>query len=166
MIFKKYRLKDGDIYWHKLYYAMMPSLFTDYGPPFGSYNWAWYFYNPHTYLFHLWEEAKWFIQRGRRGYSDRDVWGWCDYMARINNTALRRLAEDKKGHPMGMTAEGWHKRILTMIDGFQAFIDNEDDWVSYKRLSKKKYLALIEGRQKRIKVGLRLWGRHFCNLWD
>lgn len=144
----------------------MPKWAKNGSPPFGWYNWAWYFYNPHKYVVHLWDEAKWFIQRGSRGYSDRDVWGWCDHMARINVAALRQLAKTKMGHPIGMTMPGWHSRLLKMADGFQAFIDDADDCTSYKRLSQKEFLALMKSRQRRTAAGLKLWSKHFWSLWD
>ena len=42
MFLKKYRLKDGSIYFHKLYFDNVPKFLTNGCPPFGSYNWAYY----------------------------------------------------------------------------------------------------------------------------
>lgn len=152
--------------WHKLYYDSMPAWAKNYSPPFGWYNWAWYFRNPHKYIIHLYDECKWFIQRGSRGYSDRDVWGWYSYMAEINVAALRHLADNKMGHPIGMTLKGWQTRLLKMADGFQAVLADENDFTSYKRLSRKDYRALLRRRQCRVAKGLKLYAKHFQSLWD
>lgn len=166
LLLKKYRLSDDSIYWHRLYFDLVPRWMTNNSPPFRWYNWAWYFYNPQKYVVHLWDEAKWFVQRGRRGYSDQDVWGWYSYIARTNAGALRTLAENKMGHPIGMTMEGWRGRLLKMADGFQAVIDDENDYTSYKRLSRKEYKGLLCRRKQRLLAGLKLYREHFQSLWD
>lgn len=148
------------------YYRFMPKWATKYGPFDFGYNYAYYFRQPHEFFMDCYRAAKWFIQRGRRGYSDRDVWGWCHYMAEINLAAMHRLAKHKIGHPIGMTMPGWRSRLLKMADGFQAFMDEEEDCTSYKKLSRKKFLALVKSRQRRTEVGLKLWSKHFWNLWD
>lgn len=135
-------------------------------PGVDGYNLAHYLPRPWEVVGEYYRLTKWFVQRGRRGYSDRDVWGWCDYMARVNVAALRHLAKSKMGHPIGMTMPSWRNRLLKMADGFQAFIDDTDDCTSYKRLSRKKFLALIKSRQRRTAAGLRLWSKHFWSLWD
>lgn len=163
---KKYLLKDGSIYWHKLYFDLMPDWTTKAGPLGGNYNYAYYFVKPSKLVEDWYYQAKWFIQRGYRGYSDSDVWGWYSHMARINVAALRRLADNKIGHPCGMTMKGWHMRLLKMADGFQAVIDEEDDMISYKRLSRKEYLSLCRHRQRRLEAGLKLYSKCFQNLWD
>jgi hypothetical protein len=42
---------------------------------------------------------KWFIQRGVRGYSDRDVWNLDTYIFKILSKGLIRLADTTHGHP-------------------------------------------------------------------
>lgn len=163
---KKYLLNDGSIYWHKLYFDLVPNWMCKYSPPFGSYNYAAYLYQPHEYVIDLYNQAKWFIQRGMRGYSDSDVWGWYSYMAKINDAALRHLADNKMGHPCGMTMKGWRTRLLKMADGFQAVIEEENDVTSYKRLTQREYRALVQRRWNRLDAGLKLYSKHFQSLWD
>lgn len=162
---KKYRLKDGSIYWHKLYYDIMPRFLTRYTPPLGSYNYAFYLVHPHQYGMDLYDQAKWFLQRGYRGYSDCDVWGWYSHVARINEAALRHLAKNKQGHPIGMTMEGWQTRLLKMADGFKAIQDEEEDFKSHK-LPRRAYFAVHRERQQRLNRGLKLYQLHFQSLWD
>ena len=42
---------------------------------------------------------KWFIQRGVRGYSDRDVWNFDTYIFKILSGGLIRLADTTHGYP-------------------------------------------------------------------
>lgn len=46
--------------------------------------------------------TKYFIQRGRRGWSDRDTWSLDDHLAEILPPMLRHLKEHKHGIPMAM----------------------------------------------------------------
>ena len=154
--FRKYILKDGSIYWHKLYFDIVPEWMTKYSPPFGWYNYAFYSYNPHRYIEHLYLEAKWFIQRGCRGYSDSDAWNLGYYVASWMPDALDELINAKNGHPMGMTRNGWETRLRTMREGFMAV----------KRLegirSRKEQVTL----ERRMEKGLRMFSEHLLSLWD
>lgn len=44
-------------------------------------------------------EIKWFWQRGRRGYSDRDVWGFDHYLTQVIIGGTAQLAENAHGCP-------------------------------------------------------------------
>jgi hypothetical protein len=56
-------------------------------------------YNPWGNPRRAYREIKWFIQRGRRGWADCDVWGLDDYLSRWLPDALRRLKKTKQGVP-------------------------------------------------------------------
>lgn len=47
----------------------------------------------------VFNEIKYFIQRGIRGYSDRDVWGLDNYLNEVLSTALLQLNKDRNGCP-------------------------------------------------------------------
>ena len=164
---KIYRFENGSIYWHRLYFDYIaPKWAKNNSPVGGSYNYAYYFICPWKLLEDWYYNIKWFIQRGKRGYSDSDVWGWYSYMAHINVVALEQLANRRFGHPCGMTMRGWTTRLLKMADGFQAILDEEEDYTSYKKLTRKAHLALIRSRQTRFRRGLALYAKCFLNLWD
>jgi len=44
-------------------------------------------------------ELKWYHQRGIRGYSDRDVWGFDYYLSDVIIGGLKKLKKDKQGCP-------------------------------------------------------------------
>ena len=53
----------------------------------------------------FYRECKWFIQRGKRGYSERDVWGFYDYLNKVILGGLKKLKDTKTGCPC-MVDEG------------------------------------------------------------
>lgn len=155
MKFKKYHLKDGSVYWHRLYFDFMPEWMTKYGPPFGTYNYSAYLYQPHKYLADLFREAKYFIQRGYRGYSDRDVWSIDWFLTTIMPPILRRLKKTTHGYPtpnMGM--KRWQKKLEKMAQTFEVA----------RRIQEydKDSLKL----QKEFNRGMQDFVKYFFNLWD
>ena len=63
-------------------------------------------------------EIRWFIQRGRRGYSDQDLWSLDCYLASWLPSALRAYGHG--GHPSQLTHEQWKTILETMATGFEA----------------------------------------------
>lgn len=155
---KKYHLKDGSIYWHKLYFDIVPKWTTKYSPPFGAYNYAYYAYNPHKYFVALYDEVKWFIQRGYRGYSDRDTWSIDWYLCTWMPEALATLKKRKIGHPIGLTNRAWQVKLDRMINAFK--IAHKIQNCDYKTV-KEAYAA-----QKQFRKDFNLVKIHFFNLWD
>ena len=156
---KRYHLKNGNIYWHKLYFDLVPRWMTRYSPPGGFYNYAAYAYKPWEYVGDLYLQAKWFVQRGLRGYSDEDTWSLDHYLASWMPQALRQLKQNSHGHPDGMTYAGWQTRLRKMADGFEAahaLNATMRDW------STKEGRAL----QRKFQQGMKLFQEHYFKLWD
>lgn len=78
---------------------------------------------------------KWFIQRGRRGWADCDIWSFDSYLCSWMPDALKAIKEDKHGVPSEFFPNGveepteedwkvaiaeWHKALDVMIEGFLA----------------------------------------------
>jgi len=58
-----------------------------------------------------------FIQRGIRGWSDEDVWGFDTYINRITAEGLLRLAETSHGYPNEFAnLEEWQKYLRSMAN--------------------------------------------------
>ncbi len=155
-LMNKYRLKDGAIDWHRLYFDNVPNVLRKYGPPFGSYNYAVYMYQPHKYVIELIDEVRYFIQRGKRGYSDRDVWSIDYYLAHWMPEALKQLERTKHGTPIGMTPKGWSTRLRIIREGFEA-VKELGDTPNHERYQELK---------RKMDKGLKLFGEYFLNLWD
>jgi hypothetical protein len=113
-------------------------------------------------------EVKWFIQRGKRGYADCDLWGWDYYMARTNIKALKQFKEKLYGHPFGFNdIDEWKDTIQQMIDGFQASIDIDDvHIIENGAYNHKKTVEEIERLEKIRLKGMRLFTKWYQNLWD
>lgn len=82
---------------------------------FCGYWWR-YWLNPVSY----WRWMKWYVQRARRGYSDHDIWGLCDYLSEMIPNALEALKHDSMGHPGDLTPEEWDTKLDEMVAGFRA----------------------------------------------
>jgi hypothetical protein len=158
MIPKKCLLNNGSIYWHKLYFDNVPKWMTKYSPPLGNYNYAAYLYQPQKYLIALYDRAKWFIQRGYRGYSDRDTWSIDWYLCEWMPAALATLKKRKIGHPFGESQKSWRAKIDRMINAFVLArkIQNYD----YKTTEE------MQTAMKQFRKDFNLVKTHFFDLWD
>lgn len=159
LIPRKYRLEDGSLYWHKLYYAMVPKWMTKYGPPLGHFNYAATLCRPQEYLANLYREGKWFLQRGYRGYSDRDAWSIDTFLTQIMPPMLEQLDRGRLSYPAKMTPEIWGEKLEDMIDGFIAGRELQE--LKYGHKSKGEREAL-----KRFHYGMKLFHTYFFSLWD
>jgi hypothetical protein len=158
MLFDKYRLNDGSIYWHKLYFAIVPVWMTKYGPPLGDMNYAAYLVAPHKYAIDVYYRIKWFIQRGYRGYADCDVWSIDSYLAGWLPLALWDLKKHRLGHPGGLTNKTWGDKLDRMIDAFKIA----------QKFHNFEYQTPEEGRvaMKQFRKDFDVFKNYFFNLWD
>lgn len=124
---------------------------------------------------HVYRRMKWFIQRGMRGYSDRDVWGLDSYLAGWLPNALRQLRDTKHGIPADMFTEEefmaedpdgsamkraetkWNYELKKMIDGFEAF-----DTIMSVDVTKEQEEVCM----KVFRDGMDALRDHFWDLWD
>jgi len=148
--------------WHSLYYKIVPKVLRNYGPSFG-YNWAYYLIRPHKFVYHAWLECKWFWQRGRRGYSDQDVWNLYSYIARVMDGALTHLAKKKMGHPIGTTASKWNRKLLTMAAGFHAVKEAEE---SFRMKPITACIKFEKKKARQTKRAIKTMSEVFFSLWD
>jgi len=81
-----------------------------------------------------------FIQRGRRGWADEDVWRLGEYVCRVTAAMLRELAETTDGFPPDVSYEEWQAILRKMADGYEAgaqlFSENLWDGDVYPLLEK------------------------------
>jgi hypothetical protein len=141
------------------YYKIMPKWTTDNNPPGSSYNYAYYFIHPWKLVKDWYRQTKWFIQRGYRGYADCDVWSIDWYLTDWLPAALHQLEDNKIGYPCGMTAKGWRICLAKMTDGFIAAREIQE--MKYKYKSSQERAAW-----RRFNRGMKLFRKHFFDLWD
>lgn len=143
-----------------------------YSPPFGSYNYWYYFKHPHKYVEDVYLEMKWFYQRATRGYADRDVWSIDWHLTSYMGNALRDLADQVHGTPIidtgrvitdpndcdTFTIEEWKFTILYIAETFD--IGRKIQEYEY---TTREEMAVA---QKRFEHGMRMFTEYFFSLWD
>lgn len=95
-----------------------------------------------------------FIERGRRGWSVSDTWGFDTYIAGVLADGIERLRDDLHGHPGNLTPEEWESILTEMAAGFRRWANHYDDIPS----EDEAYRA--------VRKSIRLMHRWFGHLWD
>jgi hypothetical protein len=131
-------------------------------------------------------EVRWFIQRGRRGWSDYDMWSMDSHIARLNIEMLARLREIAHGYPGGLTDgvdEPWYSEddrvhfaaqnaLIDAQIGFEGG-DGFERWkamLAYFEEGWRGAIAYIDDYEKdgheRFKAMMPLYAEWFGGLWD
>lgn len=116
-------------------------------------------------------EIKYFIQRGRRGYSDRDLWSYDHFLADIIGNGLKQLAKTTHGWPDSKfeTFEEWQAELNKISDAFLDYIDeNSDinfDGCKTDKDRKKAMAEYVKKCKERKKILMKVID-HFECLWD
>lgn len=140
-------------------------------------------------VWRLWDRVKrlprrirWRHQRAHRGWSDRDLWGFSHYLARVLAEGLEEMARVAYGYPHGICTtcdptllehedgcdglDQWIKILHEMADGFRAHQgpfdqhDFEGDQ-PYVQETREAY----EARKAKRDKALDLLREHFDSLW-
>ena len=126
----------------------------------------------------MFKEIKWFIQRGKRGWSDRDIWSFDNYLCEIIPPAVREL-KNGSGCPSGFYDEKninnecqkWYDILEEIAQGFEASQEITElhfNWKENKthgyvhEYDKEKNLQLT----KKYNRGMDLLKKYFLSLWD
>lgn len=131
-----------------------------------------YIQNIPSYPRDFYRECKWFIQRGRRGWSDRDSWSIADYLCCIMPEMLDHMVE--YSHSTGGTRnpetgeyewdkDRWEKVLKDISQGFKAgrtILDLEHIYPHDKSDWKFKQ------ERAELEAGLDLLKEHLLGLWD
>ena len=105
-------------------------------------------------------EIKWFIQRGRRGFADCDVWNLGYYVASWMPEAIKQLRKNVSGCPGNVFDKTkkhnqcwrWKVILKKIEDGFEAFNKLEDCKYGSKRYKQ---------REKKFNEGIKLFVKYF-----
>ena len=104
----------------------------------------------------LYLNVKWFIQRGKRGYSDRDVWNFDYYLAKVISGGSTELADILHGYPGDMTPETWEAHLREVAYRFKDYMDDQDGLVYDDP----------EEYKKKIQEMFTLLASRFPHMWD
>jgi hypothetical protein len=133
--------------------------------------WRWY------------RQARWFLQRGRRGWSTRDLWSMDYYIARVCGEMTARLLEVAHGYPCSGHTEGvsvpdcidpetfearpcdckasYDAALKKISAGLLAYADDTDD-----DLPVQESLEKGDERIRAAQDSLRLLAEWLPTLWD
>lgn len=103
-----------------------------------------------------------------RGYTNYDVYEMHYSHSVRMIKLLKNLRENKVGYPSNLTPEKWNNILSDMIDGFQASIDIDEieyDPKYYKMNGEWDYTEYNK-LHKKFKKGMKLFTKHYFNLWD
>jgi hypothetical protein len=124
----------------------------------------------------IYREIYWFIQRGKRGYSDRDIWGFNTYLSNVIVEGLKQLKEERHGYPLGLTPKKWDKILVQIIEGFELtykgvttleeYNKDEKFFKNTRRKKQFKNYAPTKTEVKKVERAFKLFHNHFCSLWD
>lgn len=139
------------------------------------YKKSYYIKHPHSAIAEWQRKLKWFYQRGKRGYADRDVWSLDNYLNSWMPQAIRDLRDQDHGHPAGICdcekdnwglcsisikdgcngQEKWHSILNEIAEGFESAIKIQDKW-----------LRKPSPEWEKFDKGMQLFHEHYFSLWD
>jgi len=128
----------------------------------GIFGWNWWYVITHFWIIpgEVGRRIKWFVQRGWRGYSDRDNWSIDGFLLSILPPMLENLRKNSHGYPVDMTAEEWDTCLHNMIVGFECrrkLVDLDYDW---KNPAQEQFL------KRYADLGMEQFVKDFHSLWD
>jgi hypothetical protein len=108
--------------------------------------------NPAEYY----RNIKWFIQRGRRGYSDCDLWNTNNHIAEAVIAYLDHNAQCKMaGYPPDLTEKKWEHHKAEIC------------WLMQQQLCRDTPVEVLrsDAYQKRLASAQRIFGQYWQSLW-
>lgn len=154
----------------------------------------WVFHRIKNFLTNMPKRIKFFYQRGKRGYSDQDVWSMDWWFFSVVVPMLKQLRDTKQGYPSKFkTPEEWDRELDTMIHYFIEATEegcsekneyeeqyNKRWWDSFDKKGmayviddselRDKYLQrsyeIDEYREDMKNKGFEMFSKYFWNLWD
>jgi len=132
---------------------------------------------------------KTFIQRGKRGYADYDVWGLCYYLSDIISKSVYHLKRNQNGMPNGLTEGQWIdilNKITYTFEIAKDIVNGDAIYIPIKEWSDAKYTrwcasikdinkkhtevfgmrVLTKKQSKEFEEGFKLFQEYFFDLWD
>lgn len=154
----------------------------------------WVFHRIKNFLTNIPKQIKFFYQRGKRGYSDQDVWSMDWWFFSVVIPMLKQLRDTKQSYPSEFkTPEEWDRELDTMIHYFIEATEegcsekneyeeqyNKRWWDSFDKKGmayviddselRDKYLQrsyeIDEYREDMKNKGFEMFSKYFWNLWD
>lgn len=100
---------------------------------------------------------KWIKQRTKRGYSDRDVWSFDNFLSQVIAGGVRQVGRFS-GHPVGVSEQEWADALNFIADQFKWYADNQFAF-------KKSFLKKVADKNGDFHKAWVLLEENFSNLW-
>ena len=97
-------------------------------------------------------KSKWYRQRKKWGFDDRDTWNLDHTIAEFTLPRLRRFREVTNGYPGKLTFKEWDEILGKIIYSMEAI---SEEWEESEDVDKSK----------KMQEGLDLFGKYFRHLW-
>ncbi len=111
--------------------------------------------------------VKSFLQRGKRGYAQRDLWHFSGYLATMLPEAICDLRDNVIGYPCSLeSSEEWEDVLTQIADGFDAGKQLQEGPVDASDLTVYGDDASADELQARFDNGMELFKEYFFDLWD
>lgn len=127
----------------------------------------------------IYNNIKWFIQRGQRGYAECDVWEFDVYLSETITNGLKDLKSQLHGFPCNFISKDEWKSVLDEIiwtfEVAQKIINSEWVYLKSKERNKKSinifakeynYHIMTKEECERYRKGWDLFKKHYFSLWD
>jgi hypothetical protein len=112
------------------------------------------------------QEVKWFVQRGRRGYADCDLWSFDHYLAGMISVGLKDFRNRMHSHPGQLTVEAWDKILDEIAEGFDAANKIISDDLPWDPQDHTVFEKAHEAAMCKFFNGMELMKSYFFHLWD
>ena len=140
------------------------------------------YWRTYHYLEMLPLRIKSFIQRGKRGWANSDVWGFDYYLSKVISEGVRHLKECHSGNPNGLTKGKWIDILNKISYSFEiAKQMNDELYLIKNRKRRKNWQKTLDETNKKYKTNSRcltdkeirdyeegwaLFKEYYYNLWD
>ncbi len=111
-------------------------------------------------------KVKWFIQRGRRGYSDCDAWGIDFYLVDIIPKMIEQMKVYQQGVPPEMFSSSDDRSDESWDRARKKWDKILDEMVVAFSLMEKEFAAKLSKEEIKIRnKGVKQLYKYFYNLW-
>jgi len=127
----------------------------------------------------MFKELKWFFQRGKKGYSDRDLWSPCEYLCTLIPPMMRDLAKRSYGCPGNLwdakaknnECHRWEEVLEEIAQGFEAAKELDTGCMITKKTEDGYYRMEFDKEKAKqcttkFERGMFLFQKYFFSLWD
>lgn len=140
----------------------------------------------------LYNNIKWFIQRGKRGYADCDVWDLDMYLSKVISKSVKDLQKQTTGVPSDMAgmfdedypeeideySKEWKRILGEIVWVFETMQKFDHDWMpvydetkresieNFANFCSGKYHVMTKEEMDRYNQGWEHFKTRFMSLWD